>query len=200
MSTTKFSLLSLLLIISLKYSYSQKNNTVSAVFVFGDSTVDPGNNNYLVTISKGNFPPYGRDFANHEPTGRFSNGRLVPDIYADFLGVKKNVPPYLDPSLTIEDLMTGVSFASAGAGFDPLTSKLGVILLKLYLSLTANRGSGTKPWARIIKLHSRLVDKGIDIGGRLTKRPIGGTMVFGIGIGVERFGLVLNNANLRISW
>ncbi|PWA96879.1 reverse transcriptase domain, Reverse transcriptase zinc-binding domain protein (chloroplast) [Artemisia annua] len=36
--------------------------------------------------------------------------------------------------------------------------------------LQANRGSGTKPWARIIKLHSRLVDKGIDIGGRLTKR------------------------------
>ena len=33
-----------------------------------------------------------------------------------------------------------------------------------------NRGSGTQPWARIIKLHSRLVDKGIDIGGRLTKR------------------------------
>ncbi|PWA56621.1 RNA-directed DNA polymerase, eukaryota, Reverse transcriptase zinc-binding domain protein [Artemisia annua] len=33
-----------------------------------------------------------------------------------------------------------------------------------------NRGSGTQTWARIIKLHSRLVDKGIDIGGRLTKR------------------------------
>ena len=51
------------------------------------------------------------------------------------MGVKKNVPPYLDPSLTIEDLMTGVSFASAGAGFDPLTSQIGVILLKLYLRL-----------------------------------------------------------------
>ena len=57
-------------------------------------------------------------------------------LLAEFFGVKKNVPPYLDPSLTIEDLMTGVSFASAGAGFDPLTSQIGVILLKLYLSLT----------------------------------------------------------------
>nr|GEY99255.1 GDSL esterase/lipase At5g45960-like [Tanacetum cinerariifolium] len=92
MSATTVSILSLLLIISLNYSYAQKQNTISAVFVFGDSTVDPGNNNYLATISKGNFPPYGRDFANHEPTGRFSNGRLVPDFVAEFVGVKKNVP------------------------------------------------------------------------------------------------------------
>ena len=61
------------------YSYAQ-TNTISAVFVFGDSTVDPGNNNYLPTIARGNFPPYGKDFENHVPTGRFSNGRLVPDF------------------------------------------------------------------------------------------------------------------------
>ncbi|KAJ9565957.1 hypothetical protein OSB04_001923 [Centaurea solstitialis] len=115
----------IIIILSLQYSsYAQTNNTISAVFVFGDSTVDPGNNNYLPTIARGNFPPYGRDFENHVPTGRFSNGRLVPDFVAEFVGVKKNVPPYLDPSLTIEDLMSGVSFASAGAGFDPLTSQI----------------------------------------------------------------------------
>nr|GEW37547.1 RNA-directed DNA polymerase, eukaryota [Tanacetum cinerariifolium] len=33
-----------------------------------------------------------------------------------------------------------------------------------------NRGSGAQPWARIIKLHSSLVAKGIDISGRLSKR------------------------------
>ncbi|KAI3710209.1 hypothetical protein L2E82_39983 [Cichorium intybus] len=129
MSTT-ISLLVLLLIInihSLQYSYAQKS-TISAVFVFGDSTVDPGNNNYIPTISRGNFPPYGKDFPNHEATGRFSNGRLVTDFIAEFVGVKKNLPPYLDPRLTIEDLMTGVAFASAGAGFDPLTSQLGSAL------------------------------------------------------------------------
>ncbi|XP_023736729.1 GDSL esterase/lipase At5g45960 [Lactuca sativa] len=121
------SLLGLLLVInilSLQYSYAQKSK-ISAVFVFGDSTVDPGNNNYISTYSRGNFPPYGKDFINHEPTGRFSNGRLVTDFIAEFLGVKKNLPPYLDPRLTIQDLMTGVSFASAGAGFDPITSQLG---------------------------------------------------------------------------
>lgn len=55
------------------------NNTVSAILVFGDSIVDPGNNNYITTIFKSNFKPYGRDFLNHTPTGRFTNGRLFTD-------------------------------------------------------------------------------------------------------------------------
>ncbi|KVI01015.1 Lipase, GDSL [Cynara cardunculus var. scolymus] len=106
------------------FSNNAHGKQISAVFVFGDSTVDPGNNNYLPTVARGNFPPYGKDFVNHQPTGRFSNGRLVTDFIASFVGVKENVPPFLDPSLTIEDLMTGVSFASAGAGYDPFTSQL----------------------------------------------------------------------------
>lgn len=60
------------------------NNSVQAIFVFGDSTADPGNNNYVTTIFKGNFPPYGRDFPNQVPTGRFSNGRLANDFIGDF--------------------------------------------------------------------------------------------------------------------
>nr|GMD11523.1 GDSL esterase/lipase At5g45960-like [Ipomoea batatas] len=53
------------------------NNTISAVLVFGDSTVDSGNNNYITSVTKCNFPPYGIDFdENHTPTGRFSDGRL----------------------------------------------------------------------------------------------------------------------------
>lgn len=55
-------------------------NSVSAVFVFGDSTSDTGNNNYISTTFKSNFPPYGRDFLDHIPTGRFSNGRLGNDF------------------------------------------------------------------------------------------------------------------------
>lgn len=55
------------------------NNTVSAVLVFGDSTVDSGNNNYIRTFFKSNFKPYGHDFPNHTPTGRFTNGRLTTD-------------------------------------------------------------------------------------------------------------------------
>lgn len=104
------------------------NNSVSAIFIFGDSTSDPGNNNYIKTAFKGNFKPYGRDFANQIPTGRFTNGLLTSDFIARYVGVKDCVPPYLDPTLSMQDLMTGVSFASAGSGFDPLTPKIGNVI------------------------------------------------------------------------
>ncbi|KAI4296851.1 hypothetical protein L6164_036771 [Bauhinia variegata] len=102
---------------------------VSALYVFGDSTVDPGNNNYIDSVFKGNFPPYGRDFANQVPTGRFTNGKLATDFIASYVGLKQeNLPPYLYPILSNEELMTGVSFASAGSGFDPLTPTLSNVI------------------------------------------------------------------------
>ena len=58
---------------------------VPALFVFGDSIVDPGNNNYIPTLAKANFPPYGRDFIDHKPIGHFSNGKL--STY--FIGISK---------------------------------------------------------------------------------------------------------------
>ncbi|MFS7918669.1 putative GDSL lipase/esterase [Helianthus anomalus] len=57
----------------------------SALFVFGDSTVDAGNNNFLRTPMKSHFLPYGRDFISHIPTGRFSNGRLVTDFIGEHI-------------------------------------------------------------------------------------------------------------------
>nr|ACU19734.1 unknown [Glycine max] len=100
------------------------NETVPAVIVFGDSIVDSGNNNYINTILKCNFQPYGRDFAGgNQPTGRFSNGLTPSGIIAAKFGVKKILPAYLDPKLQPQDLLTGVSFASGGSGYDPLTSK-----------------------------------------------------------------------------
>jgi hypothetical protein len=55
---------------------------IPAIFMFGDSIVDPGNNNNRLTEAKANFPPYGQDFPGGVATGRFSNG-LVP---GDLLG------------------------------------------------------------------------------------------------------------------
>ncbi|XP_071739311.1 GDSL esterase/lipase At5g45960-like [Rutidosis leptorrhynchoides] len=128
MSTTiSFHLVMLVIIniLYMQYCYCYANNNkkskISSLFAFGDSTVDPGNNNYIPTIMRGNFPPYGKDFDNHVATGRFTNGRLVTDLVAEYAGLKKNVPPYLKPNITIQDLMTGVSFASSGGGFDPFT-------------------------------------------------------------------------------
>lgn len=51
-----------------------------AFFVFGDSLVDNGNNNYLVTSARADSPPYGIDYPTHRPTGRFSNGLNMPDL------------------------------------------------------------------------------------------------------------------------
>ncbi|XP_062074624.1 GDSL esterase/lipase EXL3-like [Humulus lupulus] len=105
------------------------NQTAPALFVFGDSIVDPGNNNFIKTIVKCDFPPYGRDFNGGMPTGRFSNGRIPTDILADeILKIKKLLPAYLDPSLQLEDLLTGVSFASGGSGYDPLTPQVVSVL------------------------------------------------------------------------
>lgn len=54
-----------------------------AFFVFGDSLVDNGNNNYLVTTARADAPPYGIDYPSHRPTGRFSNGLNIPDIISN---------------------------------------------------------------------------------------------------------------------
>lgn len=51
-----------------------------AIFVFGDSLSDAGNNNYIRTLSKANSPPNGMDFPGGYATGRFTNGRTTVDI------------------------------------------------------------------------------------------------------------------------
>ncbi|OIW21370.1 hypothetical protein TanjilG_02479 [Lupinus angustifolius] len=53
---------------------------IRAFFVFGDSLVDSGNNNYLATTARADSLPYGIDYPTHRPTGRFSNGLNIPDL------------------------------------------------------------------------------------------------------------------------
>ncbi|KAI3724387.1 hypothetical protein L2E82_36161 [Cichorium intybus] len=104
-----------------------KSSSVPAVLAFGDSFLDTGNNNYITTLGKANFLPYGKDFMGGKPTGRFSNGKNI----ADFFGVKEYLPAYLDPSLQVNDLLTGVSFASGGSGYDPLTNNISLAISPL---------------------------------------------------------------------
>ncbi|CAL5079816.1 unnamed protein product [Urochloa decumbens] len=121
-----------LLLLAAHFSLSASRATaagkVPAIVVFGDSTVDAGNNNFIPTIAKANFPPYGRDFDEGVATGRFSNGRLATDFFSEAFGLPSAVPAYLDPSYTIDQLATGVSFASGGTGLDDLTAKIASVI------------------------------------------------------------------------
>ncbi|KVH94108.1 Lipase, GDSL [Cynara cardunculus var. scolymus] len=114
----------LLLLQVLPQKTNGQNFKFPAILVFGDSTVDTGNNNYITTLSKANHYPYGKDFPGHVPTGRFSNGKLAVDLLASLLGVKQTIPPFLQPDLSAYELQTGVCFASAGTGYDRLTAAL----------------------------------------------------------------------------
>ncbi|KAJ0229383.1 GDSL esterase/lipase [Hirschfeldia incana] len=85
-----------------------------SIISFGDSTADTGN---LIGLSDPDnlpaaaFPPYGETFFHH-PTGRFSNGRLIIDFIAEFLGLPFVPPFYGCQNASFEK---GVNFAVGGA-------------------------------------------------------------------------------------
>jgi phospholipase/lecithinase/hemolysin len=60
---------------------------VPALFVFGDSLIDSGNNNNLASLAKANYFPYGIDF-DGGPTGRFSNGYTIVDELGTYVSVR----------------------------------------------------------------------------------------------------------------
>ncbi|CAM6106093.1 unnamed protein product [Calypogeia fissa] len=85
-----------------------------ALFIFGDSLVDSGNNNYIQTLAKANILFNGIDFPGG-PTGRFCNGRMVVDILCDILGIPYP-PPFLDPQTNGSRSLRGVNYASGAGG------------------------------------------------------------------------------------
>ncbi|XP_068663465.1 GDSL esterase/lipase At4g16230-like [Aristolochia californica] len=92
-------------------------NGFPASYVFGDSLVDCGNNNYLASLSKANYAPNGIDFLPYRmPTGRFTNGRTIPDIIGQELGFPHFTPPYLAPTTAGDTILTGVNYASGAGG------------------------------------------------------------------------------------
>lgn len=127
---------------------------VPAMFIFGDSVVDAGNNNYIYTIVKANFRPYGRDFVHHKPTGRFCNGKLAADFTgtlfltifslqpilffdslmvlallilsktAENIGFTSYPPAYLSEEAKGKNLLIGANFASGASGYYETTAKL----------------------------------------------------------------------------
>ncbi|KAK4759165.1 hypothetical protein SAY87_022296 [Trapa incisa] len=135
-----------------------RKNNVSCILVFGDSSVDPGNNNILPTRMKGNFPPYGLNFFGGRSTGRFSDGRLATDFIGEAIGYTKVIPGFLDPALKKADLPHGVSFASAASGYDDFTANLSSVIslrnqLKYFMHYKIHMGKlvGKKAAEEIIR-------------------------------------------------
>lgn len=119
---------------------------VPAVYVFGDSTVDVGNNQYL----PGNAAlqlPYGIDFPQSRPTGRFSNGFNVADSISRLLGFKRSPPAYLsltpETSRQIVRGYRGVNYASGGSGILDTTGKTLTLTKQVeYFAATKSKMTG----------------------------------------------------------
>ncbi|TXG61708.1 hypothetical protein EZV62_013071 [Acer yangbiense] len=123
----------LLLLTSVEASVLEEKSSTStsAFFIFGDSSVDPGNNNYINTIpeNQANYKPYGQNGFFQRPTGRFSDGRVIVDFIAEYAKLPL-IPPFFEPSA---DCTNGANFASGGAGVLPETNQGMVIDLPTQL-------------------------------------------------------------------
>nr|XP_048320801.1 GDSL esterase/lipase At4g16230-like isoform X2 [Ziziphus jujuba var. spinosa] len=98
------------------------SKNVPSIFVFGDSLVDVGNNNYILSLAKANYDPNGIDFG--KPSGRYTNGRTIVDIIGQELGLKDFFPPYLAPTTSGPVVLQGVNYASGGSGILNFTGKI----------------------------------------------------------------------------
>lgn len=122
---------------------------VPANFVFGDSLVDAGNNNYIVSLSKANYIPNGIDFG--KPTGRYTNGRTIVDIIGRFLYLFSLL---LDSvCLWILELMPKdnalVMSSSSSSKFSPSRSESGI--RRFHSSLLGSNHSWrySPPWSQL---------------------------------------------------
>ncbi|CAI0441475.1 unnamed protein product [Linum tenue] len=98
-----------------------RHNGRVKLFVFGDSYLDTGN----FEPNNGSWlPPFGRTFPG-VPSGRFSDGRVLTDYIADFLGIRT---PIAYQQIRAgddggEQLKSGVNFAYGGTGVVSAISK-----------------------------------------------------------------------------
>ncbi|GJP46619.1 hypothetical protein CLOM_g5887 [Closterium sp. NIES-68] len=86
-----------------------------AIYTFGDSLADVGNNNYGrgESFYRADFPPYGMNFI--PASGRFSDGKLVIDYLSDHFQLPA-APAAFHPGINGSAAQAGLNFASSGAG------------------------------------------------------------------------------------
>ncbi|CAD6272105.1 unnamed protein product [Miscanthus lutarioriparius] len=151
---------------------------VPAMFVFGDSLTDNGNNNDLNSLAKANYPPYGIDFAGGppaaSPTATPWSTRLVRAYAAQLLGLPL-LPSHTDAS-SGDAALHGVNYAPAAAGI---------------LDNTGQNFVGRTPFNQQIKNFERTLDllsRKLDGASRLA--PSLARSIFYVGMGSNDY---LNN-------
>ncbi|EES01001.2 GDSL esterase/lipase At5g37690 isoform X2 [Sorghum bicolor] len=145
-----------------------------AMFVFGSSILDVGNNNYLqgATVGRANSPYNGVDFPGSVPTGRFSNGYNIADYVAKNMGFACSPPPYLSMvqsssgPLVQTALTSGINYASGGAGI-----------------LDSTNAGSTIPLSKEVKYFGATKAKMVAAVGPNTANPAISQSIFLIGMG-----------------
>ncbi|PON62694.1 Lipase [Parasponia andersonii] len=127
---------------SLFTTFSLAYPLVPAIYAFGDSLVDVGNNNYLIfSLVKANFPHNGVDFPTKKATGRFCNGKNAVDLLAEKVGLPRS-PPYLSTVFNLEkrenQFLTGVNFGSGGSGIMNRTNQESHLSKSLFVIVTGS--------------------------------------------------------------
>ncbi|KAI3943317.1 hypothetical protein MKW92_009027 [Papaver armeniacum] len=138
------------LVVFLAFTCVCKGDEISgSSFIFGDSLVDAGNNNYLSSLSKADIKPNGIDFklSNGNPTGRYTNGRTIADIVGEELGQPTYAIPFLSPNATGKIILNGVNYASGGGGILNETGRIFVNRLSMdiqvdYFNITRKQLDG----------------------------------------------------------
>lgn len=69
-----------LLVVAIAAAFESAASAAPVTYVFGDSLTEVGNNNFLQSLAKSNYPFYGIDYFGGMATGRFTNGKTVGDI------------------------------------------------------------------------------------------------------------------------
>lgn len=56
----------------------------TTMFMFGDTLVDVGNNNFFTLLTNANYSPYGIDREDHAPKGHFYNGQVISNLMSEY--------------------------------------------------------------------------------------------------------------------
>ncbi|KAI3844766.1 hypothetical protein MKX03_028028 [Papaver bracteatum] len=86
--------------------------SLSKLFLFGDSYLDTGNNKF--TYGSWTFP-YGMTFPGI-PAGRYSDGLVLTDFLASFMGMKSPMPYKQWKKINKRRVRNGMNFAHGGTG------------------------------------------------------------------------------------